>query len=91
MNQDQVSIKRDQLGINLQFVPSVSITQPGPGCIISLSIKKLAGMTKSPLSQPSVHYVHPGSPRLSECKNGSPRLLKGGKSPPGSSKLSESQ
>ena len=31
MNQDQVSIKRDQLGINLQFVPSVSITQPGPG------------------------------------------------------------
>ena len=31
MNQDQVSIKRDQLGINLQFVPSVSITRPGPG------------------------------------------------------------
>ena len=37
MNQDQVSIKRDQLGINLQFVPSVSITQPGLGlgCAVS--------------------------------------------------------
>ena len=41
MNQDQVSIKRDQLGINLQFVPSVSITQPGLGWAVEIQTKAL--------------------------------------------------